>query len=218
MGKTSNFDEIWVNHFTEESALEFREQVTERAKLSSDPIIINIDSYGGSVYALANMLETMDSVPNKIVTHVSGKAMSCGAILYSHGDVRICGPYSTVIIHNVSYGVYGSIDEHEHEIAVTSKLNRKMLGLLAKNCSMSYKELQQAIKDTKNSRDIVMCADDSLKFGITDYIGAPMLHRQMMTEVAVSPVKTKATIEKVPGKPKRKPAKKKVTKKTKKKK
>src|ERR1017187_8909277 len=72
-----NGNEIWVRHFTSESAQEFREQVLERADKEGTMVIpVYIDSYGGNVDALAKMIATMDEVPNRFVTVCMGCAMS----------------------------------------------------------------------------------------------------------------------------------------------
>ncbi len=93
--RISNTDEIWVIEFTAESAQEFREKLLEQSKDNPNrPIIVYIDSYGGQVDALAKMISTMDEIPNPIITACVGKAMSCGAILLSHGDIRFCDPHS----------------------------------------------------------------------------------------------------------------------------
>ena len=53
---------------------------------------------------LASMIETMDEVPNPIITVAHGMAMSCGAVLLSHGDIRFVGKNSRIMVHEVSGG------------------------------------------------------------------------------------------------------------------
>src|ERR1700693_3667985 len=111
-------DEILVNDFTEDSAQEFRDKLLEAAKDDPmKPIVVYIDSYGGEVDALAKMIETMDEVSNPVITVAMGKAMSCGAMLLSHGDIRFCGKHSRVMIHEVSIGTGGDV----HDVESTAK-------------------------------------------------------------------------------------------------
>lgn len=216
--------EVCVNEFTEQSAARFRKQILYRSEIDPDaPIVIYIDSYGGYVDSLAKMIETMHEVPNKFITVCMGKAISCGAILLSHGDVRYCGGFSRIMIHNVSSGSWGDIYSLKVSSDQTMKMNKKFMGLLANNCNMSYDDLQEAIKTTECSREIWLDADQAKKFGIVDEVGIPSLTPVMGWECqTISPkelnelppkkaVKKKVVKKKVV---KKKVTKKKTTKKT----
>ena len=111
MQPMGNDPEIWVHQFNEERAQIFRMEVFMASKMGGKkrPLVVYIDSYGGAADALASMIQTMDSVPNEIVTVCYGKAMSAGAILLSHGDVRFCSPHSRVMVHEVSAGTVGDV-------------------------------------------------------------------------------------------------------------
>jgi ATP-dependent Clp protease, protease subunit len=184
-------DEVWVNEFTEESAQKFREELLEEAKGNSNrPIIVYIDSYGGEVDSLAKMVETMDEVPNPIVTVASGKAMSCAAVLLSHGDVRFVGHHARVMVHEVSNATQGDVHDMYNNAAETKRLNRWFMGLLAKNCGIKggYSAIRKIIKD-QDGRDRYMDAKAALKFGIADVIGMPRLSRMKLYQIEAVPLK-----------------------------
>jgi len=184
-------DEIWVNEFTEESAQKFREALlTDHKADDQRPIIVYIDSYGGQVDALSKMIETMDEVPNPIVTVAVGKAMSCGAILFSHGNVRFCGHHARVMIHEISGGSAGDVHDIGADVQEMKRLNRYFMGLLAKNCGIKggYDALRKIIKN-QDGRDNYMDADAAVKFGIADAIGLPKVNRMKLYRVELSPVK-----------------------------
>lgn len=187
---TSKSQEIWVTKFDEEHAQKFRVAVMEVAKSDPHrPIVIYIDSYGGYVDALAKMIETMDEVPNPIITACMGKAMSCGAILLSHGDVRFLGRHSRVMIHEVSSGTIGNVQDMKEDVKETVRLNEHFMGLLAKNCGFkNYQEFRALIKE-QDGRDRYLVGDEALKFGIVDAIGLPKVHHRSMYEVAKQPIK-----------------------------
>jgi len=209
-------DEIWVTKFDESSAQRFRDKVMAKAKESAnDPIIIYIDSYGGYVDSLAKMIETLDEVPNPIITVCMGKAMSCGAILFSHGDVRFCGRHSRIMIHEVSGGTIGDVHDMHADAIETKRLNKHFMGLLARNCKIvgGYDGIRKIIKQ-RDGREIYLNADESVKFGITDIIGLPKMVDMTILEVVVLPekkrnnqlkqTKKKQSIRKIPsGKQKR---------------
>lgn len=167
----SDNNTIWVNAFNEESAKKFTEGVYKAAETNSKkPIIVNIDSYGGYVDALATMLGVMDSVPNPVITVCHGKAMSCGAILLSHGDKRFVTPHGRVMIHEVSSGTSGNVQDIKVDVAETDRLNTYMMTLLAKNCGKTFKQLQALFA---KKRDIYMTPEEAVKFKIADKIGIP---------------------------------------------
>ena len=178
------YEEICVNEFNEASAADFRKKVLFRAEMDPDaPIVVYIDSCGGYVDSHAKMIETMHEVPNKFITVAMGKAISCGAILLSHGDVRYCGGYSRIMIHNVSAASWGDVYSLKSSSDQTMAMNKRFMGLLANNCKMTYTELQKKIKETEDSREIWLNAEAAKKFGIVDEIGIPQLTPRIGWEV-----------------------------------
>lgn len=195
-------DEIWVAEFTEESAREFRKAMLDEAKGNSmRPIVVYIDSYGGSVDALSTMIETLDELPNPVVTVAVGKAMSCGAILLSHGDVRLCGRHARVMIHEVSAATSGDVHDMNADAAEMKRLNRWFMGLLAKNCGIKggYNALRKMIKN-QDGRERYMDASDALKFGIVDAIGMPRVSRMKFYQIDTVPAKRQTGIKPKNGK------------------
>ena len=182
--------EILVTKFDQESAQKFRTAVLHASKPDPNkPIVIYIDSYGGYVDALAHMIETLDEVPNPIVTACIGCAMSCGAILLSHGDVRFLGTHSRVMVHEVSSGTSGNVQDMKEDIKETIRLNEYFMGLLAKNCGYkNYEELRKLIKE-QDGRDRYLVGSDAIKFGIVDAIGLPKISGRIMYEITQQKLK-----------------------------
>ena len=187
-------NEIWVTKFDEEHAQKFRNSVMEASKLDPQrPVVIYIDSYGGYVDALAKMIETIDEIPNPVVTACMGKAMSCGAILLSHGDVRFLGKNSRIMIHEISSGTIGNVQDMKDDVKETVRLNEQFMGILAKNCGFkNYDELRSVLKQ-QDGRDLYLTEQDALKFGIVDAIGTPRIAGRMMYEVTKQPQHTRMT-------------------------
>ncbi|MDE2425766.1 MAG: ATP-dependent Clp protease proteolytic subunit [Elusimicrobia bacterium] len=167
-------DFIWVNNFTEESAKQFVYKLLKLSKKDkSKPILVYIDSYGGIVDSLATMLAAMDSVKNDIVTVCVGKAMSCGSILLSHGDIRYVAPHSSVMVHEISFGAWGNFNDVVVEAEEVKRMNKYFMELLAKNCGKSYSEFKKVFKNER--RNIYLDPQEALKFGIADKIGIPTI-------------------------------------------
>lgn len=173
-----SFNHIRVNHFTEESAANFHNQLMTQANISTScPITIYIDSYGGSMDALASMIDSMEFVPNKTITVCTGKAMSSAAILLSAGDYRLCGRHSRIMIHEVHATLNGSISSN-HITGISkeiNKLNTYWLDFLAKKCGMKGHNYLRSILYKKPDKEIVLNANEAKAFGIIDDIGLPMI-------------------------------------------
>ena len=186
--------EIWVNTFDEKHAQKFRDHVLRIAERGEDIVIpIYIDSYGGYVDSLAKMLETMDNVPNRFITVCQGKAMSCGAILLSHGDIRYCGKYSRVMVHNVHAGSYGDAYSLQSATDETLRMNKVFMELLAGNCSKTYDEVQAILRASTSGKDIWMDGEEAFKFGIVDHIGTPLITPVIQFALNTVPEKERLT-------------------------
>lgn len=129
---------VVVNKFNEESALKFTTdmQAARNAGMSVIPVLI--DSYGGEVYSLLSMVDTIRSYAQDtpVATIVAGKAMSCGAILFSCGTegYRFMGPNATLMIHDVASAGRGKVEEIKADAKETDRLNDMIYEMMAKNC------------------------------------------------------------------------------------
>jgi len=188
-------DEIMVNKFTEESAKSFRKKVIHRATQDSNqPILVYIDSYGGYIDSLNSMLETMEQVPNEIITVCIGKAMSCGAVLLAAGDYRFCGRKSRVMVHQGSSGVGGPIEGLQNDVNESKRLNKQLMEVIAKRCGKTIKQFKDEMKkrlhkDDDEARDMYLSAKDALEIGIIDFVGMPHIKPVVMYSVEVAPEK-----------------------------
>lgn len=173
---------IWVTEFNEGSAQGFVQELLKASeKDKHKPLFIYIDSYGGQADALSTMLAVMDAVPNPLVTICMGKAMSCGAILLSHGDHRYIVPTGRVMIHEAASGTMGNINDLKVDVAETNRLNERMMGLLAQNCGKSLKTLLKMF--TNKKRDVYLSPQEAVELGIADKIGFPKLKKLVRYEI-----------------------------------
>lgn len=188
-------EEIWVNDFNEKSAQEFRAKIMAQAKNPHKPIVVYIDSYGGEVDALAKMIGTMDEVSNTIITVCLGKAMSCGAILLSHGDIRFCDHNSRIMLHEIISSAEGNVHDVNTSAKETKRINTYFLDLLARNCGYEegYKKFRQIIHDY-GSRELYLTPSMAKKFKIIDFIGLPKITEQVSYKIEVIDGKKRVAI------------------------
>lgn len=126
--------------------------------------------------SLAKMIDALDQVGNPIITCCMGKAMSCGAILPSHGRYRYCAPNSRVMVHEVSSMTGGDVHDMFNDASESKRLNAHFMHILAKNCGIKkgFAGLRKIIKD-HDGRELWMDAKKALAFGIVDEVGTPQI-------------------------------------------
>tara|TARA_Y100000310_G_C20417279_1_gene684938 strand:- start:4 stop:606 length:603 start_codon:yes stop_codon:yes gene_type:complete len=127
---------VRVNEFNNKAAKEFGAQMSAAHNTGQSVIPVIIDSYGGQVYSLMAMISSIKHAELPVATIIEGKAMSCGAILFSFGDdgMRFMDPDATLMIHDVSTSVWGKVEEIKADAAEAERLNQIVYKMMARNC------------------------------------------------------------------------------------
>lgn len=177
---------IWVNKFTEDSARAFVKQLHYQSRRDTTaPILVYIDSDGGEAYALLTMIAAIEQVPNEIITVALSKAFSAGAVLLACGDVRFASEHATIMLHEISAGAVGHIDDINVQHASITKLNEKIMKLMVKK--IKFKGGAVAFKKLLSGpRDLYLDAEETKKLGLVDHIGIPMLYKNVTIQHVLS--------------------------------
>jgi len=167
---------LTINDFSEEELLKFKEAFNAAMNSGQKVIPIEIDSYGGDVYALMSMIGEFRSSKLPVATIVQGKAMSCGAILTSFGTkgYRFMDHNATMMIHDISSVTHGKIEEIKSSFHETERLQKKIYSMMARNCGKPDDYFTKIIHD-KGRADWFLDAEEALEHGIIDHIGLPVL-------------------------------------------
>ena len=167
---------IRVNKFDEASAKSFSSLVNKAQNTGQPVIPIIIDSYGGQVYSLMSMISDIKHSRVPIATIVQGKAMSCGAILFSFGadGMRYMDPDATVMIHDVSSMERGKVEEIKASAEETERLNKKIYHMMAENCGQ-HKDFFLDIVHDKGHADWFLEADECKKHNLANHLHVPAL-------------------------------------------
>ena len=163
---------VLVQKFDEDAVKEFRSQM-ELAENNWQPVIpIVIDSYGGSVYGCLDMLSAMEKSKKPIHTIVTGKAMSAGAILFSMGHERHMSQDATLMLHDVSSGSWGKVEEIKSDASEVDRLNKLIFKKIAANCGHKEDYFVSLIHE-KGHADWYLTAKDCKKHKLCTNIGIP---------------------------------------------
>lgn len=170
---------VLVNKFDEGSAKAFREEMDKAENSYQSIIPIVIDSFGGSVYALLSMIDTIGFSKKRICTIVTGKAMSCGAVLFTCGTqgYRYMSPLSTFLIHDVSSIAFGKVEEIKADAAEASRLDTLIYSIMDKNCGKAPGYFKGIVHD-KGHADWYLTSEDCIFHGITNFNHLPKFKAQ----------------------------------------
>jgi len=135
--------------------------------LETKDITLHVDSPGGSVKSGLSIVDVMDYITSDCITINTGMAASMGSILLGAGTKgkRYTLRFSRVMLHQVSTGAQGNIQDIRRSIAEGEKYNELLFGLLGK---YTDKDPKQVMEDA--SRDLWLNSDEALAYGIVDNI------------------------------------------------
>ena len=133
-------------------------------------ITLHIDSPGGSVLAGLGMVDVMRYIKSDVQTINTGMAASMGSVLLSCGTKgkRSSLNYSKVMIHQVSAGTQGNLQDMRISQMESEKYNFILFKILAENSGKDFYEVLEAAR-----RDKWLNAKEALDFGFIDEIIVP---------------------------------------------
>jgi len=175
---------IRVNSFSEKSAMEFATKIALAHSTGQKVIPVVIDSYGGQVYGLMSMIASIRASELPIATIVEGKAMSCGAVLLSFGEegLRFADPDATVMIHDVSSGGHGKIEELKADVKEAERLDEKIFTMMARNCGKKDDYFKKKVFNKKHA-DWFMDAQEAKKHGLVNHLRVPKLNIKVSVDI-----------------------------------
>lgn len=173
-----------VNKFDEESSKNFQNQIAQAHNTGQKIIPVVIDSYGGQVYSLMTMISAIKNSEIPVATIVEGKAMSCGAILFSFGEegLRFMDPNATVMIHDVSSMDFGKVEELKAGAAEADRLNSIIYTMMARNCGKKDDYFMKIV-DKKKHADWFLNAEEAKKHGLANQLRVPKVHIDISVDI-----------------------------------
>ncbi|MDO5634053.1 MAG: ATP-dependent Clp protease proteolytic subunit [Micrococcus sp.] len=130
-------------------------------------IYLYINSPGGSVTAGMAIYDTMQFIPNDVVTVATGLAASMGQFLLSSGTKgkRYATPHARVLMHQPSGGIGGT----ESDIRIQAQLILHMKKVMAElTAEQTGQSVDTILED--NARDKWFTAQEALEYGFIDHI------------------------------------------------
>jgi len=122
------------------------------------------------------MISAIKHAEIPVATIVEGKAMSCGAVLFSFGEegLRFMDPNATVMIHDVSSMDMGKVEELKAGAAEADRLNTIIYTMMARNCGKKDDYFMKIV-DKKKHADWFIDAEEAKKHGMANQLRVPSL-------------------------------------------
>ncbi|GEO93757.1 MULTISPECIES: ATP-dependent Clp protease proteolytic subunit [Kocuria] len=132
-------------------------------------IFLYINSPGGSVTAGMAIYDTMQLIPNDVVTVATGLAASMGQFLLSSGTKgkRYATPNARILMHQPSGGMGGTASDIKVQAELILSMKHRLAELTAEQTGQS---LETILRD--NDRDNWFDAQRGLEYGFFDHIAS----------------------------------------------
>jgi ATP-dependent Clp protease protease subunit len=137
------------------------------AEDSTKDIFLYINSPGGSITAGMAIYDTMQYVPNDVVTVVIGMCASMGQFLLSSGTKgkRYATPNTRVLLNQPHGGFGGTASDIQTQAELITSMKRQLASITAEQTG---KTLEEIMKD--GDRDRWFTAQEALEYGFIDQI------------------------------------------------
>lgn len=137
------------------------------AEDSEKDIYLYINSPGGSITAGMAIYDTMQFVPNDIVTVGIGMAASMGQLLLTSGTrgKRYITPNARVLLHQPHGGFGGTASDIQTQAQLIVDMKKRLARITA---DQTGKSLEQVLEDS--DRDHWFNAEEALAYGFVDHI------------------------------------------------
>ena len=144
-----------------------RAQLMYLDSVEKKDIRMHIDSPGGSVLAGLGMVDVMRYIKSDVETINTGMAASMGSILLSSGTKgkRSSLNFSKVMIHQVSSGASGHVEDNRISQMESEKYNYILFKMLAENSGRDFDYVLESAR-----RDKWLNSQEALDFGFIDEI------------------------------------------------
>ncbi len=166
-----------VMEFDDDAAGDFDNAIWQAVNNNQMLIPVIVDSFGGQVYSLLRMLDTIAAAKAAgatIITIGKAKMMSCGSVLVAAGSkgFRYVQPSSSMMIHEVSSSGRGKNMELQADADETNRLNTVLLYKLAEFAGKPKKHFIDLVHSVGHA-DLFLAAKDIVALGLVDKVGEP---------------------------------------------
>lgn len=129
------------------------------------PIKIFINSDGGSLDAVMNVIDIIQLSKTPVVTIGMGRVYSAGGLLLMAGHKRYIFPHTSCLIHDGSSGMIGSVGKIMDNLRFTEEMETRIRDFICENTKITAN-----VYDKNYRRDWFLFSEEMIELGIADEI------------------------------------------------
>ena len=129
------------------------------------PIKLHLTTYGGLVYAAFSVIACIKSSKVPVHTIIDGYAASAGTLISVCGARRYIHRHSSMMIHELSAGMWGRMSVMEEKMEDLKKMMEKLKEIYTTHTKLTNKKLDKILK-----KDSDWYAEECLANGLVDEI------------------------------------------------
>lgn len=159
------------DHVTPETALKFSRLVREvdeeqqvklvKGELTEPVVYLHLNTPGGHLHEGFSMASVVESCKSRTVAIVEGMVASAGTLPLVCADERHMQQYSSVLIHQLRGGMWGTYEENEDEMKNQRQAMDTLRKIYREHTNMPRKELNSILK-----RELELNGETCIKYGI----------------------------------------------------
>lgn len=133
-------------------------------------IYLHINSFGGSVFAALSSVDTIMGSKYPIVSIIEGGSASAATIMSCVCSERVITPNAYMLIHQISSGFWGKMEEIKDEFKNVRKLMKRLKKIYKTHTLLDNNEDSKIKLNELLKRDLWLDSKECLKYGLVDKI------------------------------------------------
>lgn len=133
-------------------------------------IFLHINSFGGSVFAALSSIDTIMNCDYPIVSIIEGAAASAATLMSVVCHERVIRPNAYMLIHQMSSGFWGKMEEIKDEFINLKKLTKKLKRIYKEHTKLNNKTSEVKLNEILK-RDLWWDSEECIKYGLVDRVG-----------------------------------------------
>lgn len=139
-------------------------------KVSNLKIYIHINSFGGSVFGALACVDTILSSKYPVVSIIEGGSASAATMISVVCSERVITKNAYMLIHQLSSGFWGKMEEIKDEFKNLKKLMKKIKEIYKVHTKLTNGSDSKIRLNDLLKRDLWLDSDECLKYGLVDKI------------------------------------------------
>jgi ATP-dependent Clp protease protease subunit len=156
-------DDVWIYEWYGLQCVSPNGFKAELEEYAGMPVVVWIDSYGGSVFAAAGIYNALKEHKGTVTVKIDGKAMSAASVIAMAGDKILMSPVAVMMVHNPLTEVYGYASDLRQVADILDEIKEAIVNAYQLKSGRSRNKISAMMDD-----ETYMSAKTAMKEGFAD--------------------------------------------------